>query len=246
MPRRQQPRKQKPGKRSTRSKKSAAPREPWTPWGKWAKARKERIERRQREQEKRREQRRRARQLRRLRRRRLAARGGIFLGLLGLACGIGFLVLMVLGRPYPWEALRDVTKALQLSQTLAESRERWENLAIRHYTVEVEYTAHQVRCGPVTLEVRGGEIVRSPRPDQTHWFPREVCDSLAGSLTIEGAFDWLDRQTQQFQPGRTYLHAEFDPGFGYLTYVEVGVYGDERPPDCCWTVTWRNLRLLND
>lgn len=246
MSRRKQARKKGAKKRSGRSSKPASQREPWTPWGKWAKARRERIEQRRKERENRRKQRRRKREKRRLRRRLLATRGIVFLGLVGLTCGIGLFVLLFLGRPYPWEAVRDVIELMQLSQALSERRERWESLAIHHYTIEVAYMEGQTRCGPVMLEVRNGQVVDPPGPDRLHWFPAEVCDALLTSLTVEGAFERLDRQLSQFQPGESYLQATFDPGFGYLTDIEVGIYSYERLPGCCWSVTWRNLRLLTD
>jgi hypothetical protein len=239
--------KKKARKRSSkgrRTRKKTAKRDPWTPWGKWAKARRERIARKKREREKRREDRQRARQLRRLRRRRVTARGAIFLGLVALACVIGGLVLVLLGRPYPWEAVDDTAEMLALSRRLAERHARWDRLAVHHYTIEVSYTAGQVRCGPITLEVQDGRVLDPPTATGGHWFPEETCDALLDSLTVEGAFDWLQGQMADFRPGSTYLTVEFDPDFGYPVDAERGVYGDQFP-GCCWRATWRDLRPLD-
>ncbi len=243
MKRRQQVSKRPAGRASGAGRSSR--REPRTPWGRWAKARRDRIEARRREREKRRLERQRARQLRRLRRRQLIARSTVFIGLMGLACGIGSLVLLLLGPPYPWQALEDVARTLQLSRALEARRERWERLGIHHYTVEVEYRGQEARCGPVEIEVRNGEIVNPPGPSEAHWFPASVCDRQLDLLTIEGAFEWLEQELGQFRPGRTYLYATFDPDFGYLTILRAGVYGED-PPRCCQEATWSNLRPLND
>ncbi len=220
--------------------------EPWTPWGKWAAERRRRKEQRQREREKQRAERQRARMLRRMRRRRLTARGAVFIGLMVLACGIGGVVLVLLGRPYPWEALGDVTGVLRLTRSLPEHRARWESLAVHHYMVEVEYIAGETWCGPAVVEVRNGHIVELPSPAETHWFPSQVCDSLLESLIFEDVFDWLQGHLDHFVPGGgSYIHITFDEDFGYPTYAEVGVYGAE-VPGCCWRATWRDMRPLVD
>ncbi len=221
-------------------------REPWTPWGKWAKARRERRERKAREREARRAARRRARELRRMRRRRLTARGIVFLALLVLACGIGGLVLLLLGRPYPWEAVGDVTEVLRLSRLLSERRARWESLAVYHYVVEIEYTdTSGAWCGPSTIEVQAGQIMDLPSSRDTHWFPPETCAALFRDLIPDHAFEWLEQQLARYRPGETYLSIRFDPDFGYPVYAEAGVYG-EPAPGCCWKVTWQALRPLYD
>jgi hypothetical protein len=228
-----------------RPRKSDAVREPWTPWGKWAKARRERVERRKREREQRRADRRRARQLRRLRRRRLTARGAVFLGLIVLACVVGGLVLFLLGRPYPWEAIGDTARVLELSNTLDERRERWQRLAVRHYTIEVSYTTDEARCGPVIVEVRDGEIVEPPTPAEGHWFPAKTCDKMLDTLTIDDAFVWLDHELENVRPGSTNLSVDFDPDFGYPTHARADTYEDDRLPGCCWEATWHDLRPLD-
>jgi hypothetical protein len=68
---------------------------------------------------------------------------------------------------------------------------------------------------------------------------------LLPSFTVEGAFVWLRTELSTFAPGQTYLHATFDPDFGYVTRIEAGDYRTDEP-DCCWTVTWANMRLLPD
>ncbi len=220
-------------------------REPWTPWGKWARARRERIARREREREERRVLRRRARELRRIRRRRFLARGGVFL-LLGLfACGIGGLVLVLLGRPYPWQSLRDVAVVLEISSSLEEHRARWESLGMDHYRVEVEYRAGSIWCGPATIEVREGRVAVAPSPATAqHWFPPDTCDALLERLVPDNAFDWLEDKTEQFTPGQTYLRARFDQDFGHPVEASGGSYDDETP-DCCWRAVWADLRPLN-
>jgi hypothetical protein len=231
---------------ATASKKTATKRqerEPWTPWGKWAKARRERIERKKKEKEDRRKQRIRARQIRRL----VASRGTVFLGLIVFACVIGLVVTLVLGRPYPWESLRDTNQALLVSQTLPEREARWESLAIYHYTIEIEYRdeGSEVWCGPATIEVKDGVVVDLPTPVDTHWFPMKTCNALLDRLVIEESFDWLDEQLAQIKPAQTYLRASFDPDFGFPAKAEAGVYRDPEP-GCCWVVTWQDLRPIDD
>lgn len=231
---------------SQRATRKAPQREPRTPWGQWAKARRERREKKVREREARLAERRRARQLRRMRRQRLTARSAVFLGLGALACGIGAAVLMLLGRPYPWESVGDVTAVLQLARHLPERQARWESLAVNHYTVEIEYIDEDgTWCGPALVEVRSGRIVTPPSPAETHWFPAGACDGLFDNLILERAFGWLERQVEAYRPGRTFITAQFDPDFGHPVHAEAGVYG-EMGPGCCWTVTWRDMRPLAD
>ncbi len=228
-------------------KKTTTEREPWTPWGKWAKARRERIERKKQEKEDRRRQRIQARQIRRARRRLVATRGSVFLGLIVFACVIGLVVTFLLGRPYPWESLRDTNQALLIAQKLSEREARWKNLAVYHYTVEIEYRdeGSETWCGPVTIEVKDGTVVDPPSPVDTHWFPLDTCNALLDSLIIGQSFGWLDDQLAEIKPAQSYLRANFDPDFGYPVRAEAGVYRDPEP-GCCWVVTWQNLRPIDD
>lgn len=249
--------KQRSGKPATKQKQtSAAPKktstksqesEPWTPWGKWAKARRERIEHKKQEKEERRRQRIQARQIRRMRRRLVVTRGTVFLGLIIFACIIGLAVTLLLGRPYPWESLRDTNQALLISQTLSERKARWESLAVHHYTVDIEYKdeGSEIWCGPANIEVKDGLVINPPTPVDTHWFPLDTCNALLDSLIIEQSFDWLDNQLTQIKPAQSYLRASFDPDFGYPVRAEAGVYQDPEP-GCCWVVTWQNLRPIDD
>lgn len=218
-------------------------REPWTPWGKWLKARRERRRRRQEAREAHKEARRKARQRRWMRRRRLTARSLVFMMLMLLACGIGLAVQLIIGRPYPWEALQSVGEAVGVSHRLPERLARWESLAVEHYTVEIEYMDNaDVWCGPAVLEVQRGRIVDAPSPGSTHWFPAQRCDDLMQQLIPDNAFDWLNAQLDSYTPGETMLSVEFDAEFGYPVSAQRAVYTDEEPPGCCWQVTWRDLR----
>lgn len=222
-------------------------REPWTPWGKWAKQRRERIEQKRREKEERRRLKIEARRRRQLRRRKVTARGVAFLGLFGVACGVAFLVLSLLGRPYPWEAVRDLTALIQASGTLEERQARWDSLAVRSYRVDITYVEGTTQCGPATLEVRDGLLAALPPAGAQQWSPAEVCNALAEQLLIDGAFSWLEQEIQGFEPGQSYLRMQFHPDFGYPTYAEAGVYQEEdRWQGCCWRVTWGNLLPINE
>jgi hypothetical protein len=221
-------------------------REPWTPWGKAAKARRESKARKQAERERRQLERIEARRVRWTRRRLITARGLVFLILLIITCAIGGIVLLLMGRPYPWEALADVNEMQQFSQTLEENRERWESLGIRHYLVEIQYQDDSgTICGPVTVEVRDGIVEDNPSARDTHWFPADECDRLLDNLTIDNAFGWLDDQSALYRPGQTDFEVTFDSGFGYPNRAQTGAYG-EPAAGCCWTVTWADLRPLID
>ena len=141
-------------------------------------ARRERRAQRQKAREDRRRARIRARELRRMRRRRTAARSGVFVLLLALSCGIGFLVIIFMGRPYPWESVRDLSAVLQLNEALDMNEDRWDSLAMDHYRIEVEYRADEIWCGPVTIEVKDGQIAERPMTTDTNWFPRQACNDL--------------------------------------------------------------------
>lgn len=236
-----------PGKKQQKQKKpTRSPnkkREPWTPWGKWAKARQERIARRKREREERRTQRRNARNFRRMRRRRFTMRGVVFLGLLVFVCAVGGIVLLLLGQPYPWQSVQDTASVLSLSDKLNKNRARWESLAVNHYTIEASYTAEDVRCGPVTIEVQDGRIVNAPEGNEGHWYPAETCDDLLEHLAVDGAFGWLELAIDDYHPGSTRLTMQFDPEFGYPTLGQSTVYR-EPFPGCCWKATWADLRPL--
>ncbi len=221
-------------------------REPWTPWGKAARARRERKAREQHEREQRRQERLNARQTRRMRRRLITARGLVFLILLIITCAIGGIVLLLMGRPYPWEALADVGEMQQFSQTLEANRERWESLGIRRYTIEIHYQDDNgTICGPAVVEVWDGIVEDKPSARDTHWFPADDCDELLDDLTIDGAFGWLDEQSALYRPGQTDFEVSFDPDFGYPTWAQTTAY-DEPAAGCCWTVTWSNMRPLFD
>ncbi|GAB4468910.1 MAG: hypothetical protein Kow00124_03600 [Anaerolineae bacterium] len=180
-----------------------------------------------------------------MRRRRFLARGGVFL-LLGLAaCGIGGLVLMLLGRPYPWQSLRDVAAVLEISSGLEGHRARWQSLGMEHYRVEVEYQQGSIWCGPVTIEVREGRVLTAPsQATALHWFPPDACDEHLRRMVPDSAFDWLAEEAEQFMPGETYLRARFDPDFGHPVEASGGSYDDETP-GCCWRAVWADLRPLN-
>jgi hypothetical protein len=235
------------GRKSAQPARAVTPeREPWTPWGKAARARRERKARQQREREQRKMERVKARQLRRMRRRLITARGFVFLILLILTCAIGGIVLLLMGRPYPWEALADVNEMQQFSQTLEENRARWESLGIRHYAVEITYQDDSgTICGPAVVEVRDGTIEEKPSARDTHWFPADDCDRLLDNLTIDRAFDWLDEQSTLYRPGQTDFDVTFDPDFGYPIRAQTNAY-DEPVEGCCWTVTWAGMRPLFD
>jgi hypothetical protein len=221
-------------------------REPWTPWGKAAKSRRERKARKQAERERQKMERIEARRIRRTRRRLITARGFVFLILLIVTCAIGGIILLLMGRPYPWEALSDVSAMQQFSQTLKENRERWESLGIRHYLVEIQYQDDSgTICGPVMVEVRDGIVEDKPSARETHWFPADECDKLLDDLTIDRAFDWLDEQSALYRPGQTDFEVTFDPDFGYPRWAQTSAY-DEPVAGCCWTVTWANMRPLID
>src|SRR5574341_69820 len=214
-------------------------REPWTPWGKWLKRRRDRIEQKRREKEERRRLKQEAARRRRLRRRRVTARGMTFLLLMAVACSVGFLVLAFMGRPYPWEALRDVTSVMGSTQTLDERQQRWESLAVRNYWVEVTYVEGNTQCGPAVLEVRNDAISTLPPAQAQQWSPLDECNAIAERLAIDGAFRWLAQEIQAFQPGNTYLHMEFDKDFGYPAFAESGVYeAVDFTPGCCWRAAW--------
>ena len=204
-----------------------------------------RREQRRLERERRKEERRQQRRLARERRRRRLAQGVAFLGFAGLACLVGLAVTLILGRPYPWTVIRDSTEALDTRRRLDEARARWDSLAVRHYRIDVTYWRGEVVCGPAQIEVRNGEVVASPDQGEGHWFPPEACDSLLEKFTIEGAFGWLRAELNDFSPAQTYLHANFDPDFGYLTSVESGSYRSD-DPGCCWRASWANMRPLGD
>jgi len=235
----------KPSGQST-GKTRTPQRDPWTPWGKWLKARRERRERRQREREERRAAKRHARQQRWMRRRRLTARGFVFIGLIVFACGLGGIVIAALGRPYPWQVIADVEAILRLPRTLSERQSRWESLAVDHYSVSLEYMDDQgTWCGPGRIEVEGGEIVDTPSPGDTHWFPAGACNAMVQALVFENAYGWLEDQLPTYVPRVNTIHMTFDPEFGYPTYAERRVYGEEMP-GCCWRVTWEDMRSLYD
>jgi hypothetical protein len=221
-------------------------REPWTPWGKWLKRRRERRERKQQERQERRQKRQEARRKRWARRRLITTRGLVFLGLLVLACTIGGLVILLLGRPYPWESVSQVRHVLNLTDQIDSQRERWGSLGIDHYQVEIEFTDQdETWCGPVTIEVQDGDIVNMPSPDDAHWFPAERCTELFGNLIIDQSFTWLEKRVSEYQPATSFLDIAFDDSFGYPMRAEAGVYDqDDRTPECCWQVSWRDLRPL--
>lgn len=222
-------------------------REPWTPWGKWLGQRREARQKRKQERIDRREARRRARQLRRLRRRRFAMRSSTFLILLTLACGIGLIVLLLLGQPYPWQAVSDVVMMLDLRGTIDENEARWQSLAVTSYRVEVTYRdeAQGIRCGPGEIVVIDGELFASPDPTQAHWFPVEECDRIVRGLTIDNSFDTVRAAADEFVPGRNMVQTAFDTEFGYPLLLSVQEYNPDRgTPGCCWSAEWDNLELI--
>jgi hypothetical protein len=227
--------------------KQPSQREPWTPWGKWSKRRREEQERRRIEREERQRQKQRAKEVRRLRRRRVTLRSSVFLGLMVLACFIGFLVLLLLGRPYPWEAFSDVTSAMTLSEELENKQQRWNELGINHYTVEVTYSSGATRCGPTTLEVRNKQIIGNTARQAEQWTQQEVCSKVLTDITIEGAFEWIDRELLALQPGEMYLRASFDPIIGYPTLLKGGDYHllAAGTADCCWQAEWKSLQPID-
>lgn len=215
-------------------------REPWTPWGKAAKRRRERKERKRLERIERKNERIRRRQLARLRRRRFMARGGVFIFLFGIGLIVAFVVLTVLGRPYPWESVRDLSRLQSIQLALSDSESRWESLAVGSYQITMMYTRNDsVSCGPAVIEVEDGEVVRTPEQDDEDW--SRACDQLINDLTVDAAFDLLDEQIQTFEPSATILDARFDQDFGYLTMLTVDRY-DERDEGCCWTASWSDMQ----
>ncbi|NDJ54127.1 MAG: hypothetical protein GYB68_13740 [Chloroflexi bacterium] len=241
-------RKSSANSKSSSVKQPAKPREPWTPWGKWRKRRQEAKARREREREERRRQRELARMRRERRRRILTARGAVFIGLMGFACLIAFAILALLGRPFPWEALIDVAQVQQIDNLTQQTEERWDSLGISHYQLDVEYIDHNsdTHCGPVTIEVRDGEVVNDPGPDAGHWFPIAACEGILSEMTVEGAFTRVQRASNDYLPGTTRLRATFDTEFGYPTWAEAEVYDEEdRLDGCCWTFTWQNLQPID-
>ncbi len=176
---------------------------------------------------------------------RLTTRGAVFMSLIMAACAVGAGVTLALGRPFPWQAVADVTAAMHLSETLVSQRARWEELALADYTIQVAYESGSVLCGPAVLEVRQGAAVVSPASAE-HWFPPEVCNALISRFTVAGAFAWLGEEIEQFRPGATYLRARFDPEFGYPVWAERGIYDLLNEPErCCWRVTWSALQPLD-
>ena len=233
----------KKSKKTPNNPQPARQREPWTPWGKWAKRRRERIEQRRKDRDQRRIARQKRRRLRQLRRRQVTARGLGFLLMVLFACAIGVLVLVLLGRPFPWEALRDVNQVLETTDALYTNRDRWESLAVMHYTVEVEYTSGATHCGPVRLEVENRVVHGEPADQATFWSP--ACDDQLEQLVIEGAFVWLEGALSDFRPGDTQLRMSFDETFGYPLEAERDVYDpDDITGDCCWRVTWRDFQPI--
>lgn len=238
----------KPSNATSRSKsKQTTPKhEPWTPWGRWFKRQRERRERKQQERQDRRQQRQTTRRKRWARRRLITTRGLVFLGLLVLACAIAGLVMMLLGRPYPWESISQVRRVLDLTDQIDEQRSRWESLAIDHYEVEIEYTdSDETWCGPAKIEIRNGNIVNLPSPDDTHWFPADRCTELFNNLVVDRSFAWLEQQVSNYQPATSYVDIAFDDTFGHPVRAEAGIYDpNDRTPGCCWRVTWASLRPL--
>lgn len=229
--------------RSTRRTRPAEP-EPQTPWGRWLQARRSRREAKQRERERRRAARRARRRRWVLRQQRQIARALVFLVLLVGACGIGAGVLLVGGRPYPWEAIREINEVMSVATRLEDNRARWESLAVDHYLIDIEYTDDSgTWCGPGTVEVLSGRVVSLPSASETHWTPPETCEALMDELIPGAAFDWLEARLGDYQPGDSNLRVEFNPEFGNLRYAEASTYG-ERAPGCCWRADWRKLRLL--
>lgn len=215
-------------------------REPWTPWGKWAKRRRERKEQKRLARIQRKEERTRRRQLARMRRRRFMARGGVFIGLFGIGLVIAFIVLTVLGRPYPWEAIRDVSRLQQIQLEITQRRARWQSLSIEAYKIEVFYEDNaDVACGPALIEVEDGEVVDMPDDADENW-SRE-CSRMADAFTVEAAFERLEQEINGFEASETMLDARFNQDFGYLTLIESDRY-DERVDGCCWIATWSDMQ----
>ena len=233
---------------SSKAKQSVPAREPWTPWGKWLRDQRQQRERKQREIDQRRQQRQTARRRRWARRRLITTRGLVFLALLVLACVVAGVVIVILGRPYPWESIAQVRRVFDLTDQIGAQQARWESLAVEHYEVEIEYTdSTGAWCGPATIEVRNGIIVNLPSPDDTHWFPPDRCDELFDELVIGQSFAWLERQVSDYQPATSFLDITFDESFGSPTQAEAGLYdSDSQKPGCCWRVNWRHLRPLYD
>ncbi len=215
-------------------------REPWTPWGKWAKRRRERKEQKRLAKIKRKEEHIRRRRLARLRRRMLMARGSVFVLLFGLGVVVVFIVLTLLGRPYPWESVRDLSRLQDIQLELPEQQSRWQSLAVNHYRIEVTYNRNDdIACGPAILEVRDSEIIDMPDNDDEAW--SQACSRLVANLTIESAFGLLNEEVNIFEASSTILQASFDQDFGYLTLISVDRY-DERSSGCCWQATWNELQ----
>jgi hypothetical protein len=163
-----------------------------------------------------------------------------------LACGIAAAVFLLLGHPYPWEALADMNRVQRLETALADNQRRWNSLAVQDYMVEIEYADNaQTWCGPVRVEVRQGQLVAPPTPAETHWFPPDSCESVFENLAVDAAFDWLAVQLENLQPGQSTLEVSFDPEFGYPSEAVLRVYRHETP-GCCWHVTWRSLEPVYD
>jgi hypothetical protein len=159
---------------------------------------------------------------------------------------MGGVILLALGRPYPWEALADVTAVMRLSQTLDSQQARWESLAIRNYRIEVLYTSRDAVCGYANLEVREGRVVGQLIQGGDHWFPPDVCNGLVDRFTVDGAFRWIDSEIAAFLPGRSHLRADFDPAFGFPTHFTRTLYTEMLlTADCCWEALWRNLQPLS-
>jgi hypothetical protein len=238
----------KPNTGPTLKSKQPPQREPWTPWGKWSKRRREEAERKRIEREERRREEQRQSVLRRLRRKQITLRSVVFVGLMVFACLIGFMVLLLLGRPYPWEAFSDVTSAMTISTDLENKRQRWNELGIDHYTVEVSYSSGATRCGPVVIEVENGQIVTDPLRNAEQWTPREVCSMLVDKFTVEVAFQWMDDELGVLSPGDTYLRASFDPILGYPHLLKGGSYDllVSGSADCCWQVEWKSLQPIDN
>jgi hypothetical protein len=223
-------------------------REPRTPWGKWSKRRREEAERKRIEREVRRREKQRQSVLRRLRRKQITLRSVVFVGLMVFACVIGIMVLLLLGRPYPWEAFSDVTSAMRLSTELENKRQRWNELGIDNYTVEVSFSSGATRCGPVVIEVENEQIVAAPSRNAEQWTPREVCSMLLDKFAVEAAFQWMGDELGTLSPGDTYLRASFDPILGYPRLLKGGSYDllVSGSAKCCWQVEWKSLQPINN
>lgn len=210
---------------------------PWTPWGKWARARQQRRS----EREKARSERRQIRQLRRLRRKGYFQRALVFSGLLLSTCLVGTLVMIMIGRPYPWETFADVRRASEISHQLDANQARWESLSIRDYTIQVEYSHGNQRCGPSTIVVREGRV--AVEESKRHWGISDRCKELFDTIGVDDSFTWLDTLLAGFEPGSERIGASFSSEFGYITSIEVRAYDVPRSV-CCWRINWSNLSPL--